>query len=57
MPEVVGDWDLTFNPVQIPYEMFLNIENLPRLHERAKWLFSWEKAAKETIEVYKKVIE
>jgi glycosyltransferase involved in cell wall biosynthesis len=48
MPEVIGDWDLTFNPVQIPYEIFSDIENVPRSTNQ----FTWDRAAKQTLEVY-----
>jgi glycosyltransferase involved in cell wall biosynthesis len=57
MPEVIGDWDLTFNPVQIPYELFEQIGSYPVLKEHARQRFQWKDAAAKTIEVYKQVIE
>ena len=61
MPEVIGDLDLTFNPVQIPYELFNHIPEFEFTGDanrrRAERMFQWKDAAAKTIEVYKKVIE
>jgi glycosyltransferase involved in cell wall biosynthesis len=59
MPEVVGMKELTFNPMQIPYEIFEYIPSMDMMRapmwHRAREVFTWDRAAKETMRIYEQL--